>query len=251
MAPVQAVLLDLDATLLDYDQDFWAQSVGATAAALAGDVPGLPAERLARVYRDLAVAHWRTVDATESPAIRSAVDGYLDWRAVWGQALASLGHPEPGLAERAAEEYRRVRNARYRLYEDVPEVLPELRHRAGAVGLVTNGASQTQRDKIAVTGLSRYLDVIVISGEAGVAKPDPGIFDIALGKLGVPPEAAWHVGDSLGADIAGARNAGLAAAVWLNRSGAALPAGAAVPTHEIRSLRDVLALLDSQAQPGR
>jgi putative hydrolase of the HAD superfamily len=251
MAPVQAVLLDLDATLLDYDQDFWAQTVGATAAALARDVPGLPAAGLARAYRGLAMAHWRAVEATESPAIKSAVDGYLDWRAVWGRALASLRHTEPGLAERAAEEYRRVRNARYRLYDDVPEILPELRNRAGAVGLVTNGASQTQRDKIAVTGLSRYLDVIVISGEAGVAKPDPEIFDLALGKLGVPPGAAWHVGDSLAADIAGARNAGLAAAIWLNRSGAPPPAGAAVPTHEIRSLRDLLLLLDGQGQPGR
>jgi HAD superfamily hydrolase (TIGR01549 family) len=245
MVQVQAILLDLDATLLDYAEDFWEQTIGAAAAALARDVPGLPAAGLARSYRQLAITHWRTVEATESAVIRSAVDGFPDWRQVWGQALVGLGFGDPALAERVTEEYRQVRNRSYRLYADVAEVLPELRRRAGAVGLVTNGASQTQRDKIAVTGLARYLDVIMISGEAGVAKPDPEIFDLALGKIAVPPEAAWHVGDSLGADVAGARNAGLAEAIWLNRPGVPAPPAAPRPTREISSLRDLLPLLDA------
>jgi putative hydrolase of the HAD superfamily len=143
------------------------------------------------------------------------------------------------------EEYRQVRNRSYRLYDDVLEVLPELRRRAGATGLVTNGASQTQRDKIAVTGLAGCLDVIMISGEAGSAKPDPEIFDLALSKLAVPPEAAWHVGDSLGADIAGARNAGLAEAIWINRPGFPAPSGSPRPTRVVSSLHELLALLDA------
>lgn len=243
MVQVQAVLLDLDATLLDYDEDFWEQTIGAAATALARDVPGLPAGELARSYRQLAITHWQTVEATASAVVRSAVDGYPDWRLVWGQALSGLGFDDDALAERVAEEYRQARIRSYRLYADVTEVLPELRRRTGAVGLVTNGASQTQRDKIAVTGLARYLDVIMISGEAGVAKPDPEIFDLALGKVGVPPEAAWHIGDSLGADVAGARNAGLAEAIWINRSGAHAPPVAPRPTREISSLHDLLPLL--------
>jgi len=243
MVQVQAVLFDLDATLLDYAEDFWEQTIGAAAAALARDVPGLPAAELARSYRQLAITHWKTVEATAPAVIRSAVDGHPDWQQVWGAALTGLGFGDRALAERVAEEYRQVRNRSYRLYPDVTEVLPELRRRAGAVGLVTNGASQTQRDKIAVTGLARYLDVIMISGEAGVAKPDPEIFELALGKLGVPAQAAWHVGDSLGADVAGARNAGLAEAIWLNRSGAALPPAAPRPTRQISSLPDLMPLL--------
>jgi putative hydrolase of the HAD superfamily len=245
MVPVQAVLLDLDATLLAYSEDFWEQTIGASAAALAREVPGLPAAELARSYRQRFIAHWKTAEATESAVVRSAVDGYPDWRLVWSQALTALGFAKPELADQVTEEYRQVRNRSYRLYDDVLEVLPELRRRAGATGLVTNGASQTQRDKIAVTGLASCLDVIMISGEAGAAKPDPEIFDLALSKLGVPPEAAWHVGDSLGADIAGARNAGLAEAIWINRPGFPAPSGAPRPTRVVGSLRDLLPLLDA------
>ena len=46
----------------------------------------------------------------------------------------------------------------------------------------------------------------------------PQIFDLALRELCVGARDAWHVGDSLASDVAGARNAGLAGAVWLNRA---------------------------------
>jgi putative hydrolase of the HAD superfamily len=52
--------------------------------------------------------------------------------------------------------------------------------------------------------------VVVDSAVAGVAKPDPAIFGVALDALGVPAsEAVLHVGDSLRYDVAGARAAGL------------------------------------------
>jgi HAD superfamily hydrolase (TIGR01493 family) len=58
-------------------------------------------------------------------------------------------------------------------------------------------------------GLARYFAAIVTSGEAGVPKPDPRIFHLALDRLGVAPERALHVGDSE-ADELGARAAGMA-----------------------------------------
>jgi putative hydrolase of the HAD superfamily len=52
--------------------------------------------------------------------------------------------------------------------------------------------------------------VVVDSAVAGVAKPDPAIFRIALDALGVPPSrTVLHVGDSLRFDVAGALAAGL------------------------------------------
>jgi len=52
--------------------------------------------------------------------------------------------------------------------------------------------------------------VIIDSAVVGVAKPDPGIFAIALSALGVPPgQTVLHVGDSLRYDVAGALAAGL------------------------------------------
>jgi putative hydrolase of the HAD superfamily len=65
-------------------------------------------------------------------------------------------------------------------------------------------------------GLHAYLehaeiavDTVVTSAEAGVAKPDPAIFEVALERLGVPASRALHIGDSP-ADEDGARAAGLA-----------------------------------------
>ena len=55
--------------------------------------------------------------------------------------------------------------------------------------------------------------MIVDSRVAGVEKPDPRIFHIALEQLDVAPGDALYVGDVYEVDVVGARNAGLAAAL--------------------------------------
>jgi len=57
--------------------------------------------------------------------------------------------------------------------------------------------------------LARLLDLIWLPSDAGVAKPDPAIFTIALARLGVAPERAWFVGNDQLRDLEGAQNAGL------------------------------------------
>ncbi len=79
------------------------------------------------------------------------------------------------------------------------------------------------------TGLAPLLDGVVISAEAGVAKPDPAIFMPALALAGVDPADALHVGDSVEHDVMGAQAAGMRAA--LVTGGApppAVPAGTLV-----------------------
>ncbi len=58
-------------------------------------------------------------------------------------------------------------------------------------------------------GLAGFFDTVVTSARAGVAKPDPAIFRLALDELGVVPGRALHVGDEP-IDEEGARAAGLA-----------------------------------------
>jgi putative hydrolase of the HAD superfamily len=53
------------------------------------------------------------------------------------------------------------------------------------------------------------VDLIVDSAVVGVSKPDPAIFGLALDALGVDPGDAVHVGDTPGADVVGARAAGV------------------------------------------
>jgi putative hydrolase of the HAD superfamily len=85
--------------------------------------------------------------------------------------------------------------------------------------VITNGESGLQRDKLARSGLDRYFELVFISSEVGVAKPNELIFRAALDKLGVSPQEAVMVGDNIDRDVAGTHAMGLHP-VWLDRDNA-------------------------------
>jgi putative hydrolase of the HAD superfamily len=99
----------------------------------------------------------------------------------------------------------------FRPYPEVPGVLRALRA-AGARLVVVSNWDVSLHEVLGRTRLAPLVDGVVTSAELGVAKPDPRIFTRALAIAGdVPPAAALHAGDSLVADVAGARAAGIAA----------------------------------------
>ncbi|HPJ98018.1 MAG TPA: HAD family hydrolase [Candidatus Hydrogenedentes bacterium] len=67
------------------------------------------------------------------------------------------------------------------------------------------------RENFASAGILEYFDTVIFSAEAGINKPDPRIFGIALEQMGVRPDAAWFVGDKPQRDVLGAHRAGLTA----------------------------------------
>lgn len=73
-------------------------------------------------------------------------------------------------------------------------------------------------------GLAPLLDGVVSSAVAGVRKPSPAIFALALAVAGVAPQDAIHVGDRIDEDVAGARGAGIEA-VLIRRDRAPGPPG--------------------------
>ena len=77
------------------------------------------------------------------------------------------------------------------------------------LGMITNGYSDSQRGRLKAAGLLPMLEVVLISEEDGVAKPDPRIFEMALSQLGLPPDAALYVGDSISHDYQGCLRAGI------------------------------------------
>jgi len=105
-------------------------------------------------------------------------------------------------------------------------LLTRIRSRA-RVGIVSNNLLEEQAEKLRHCGLDRFIDTLVVSGEAGVSKPDPRIFRIALDRLGCEPAEAVMIGDSWTADVAGARAAGIRA-IWFNPAGRERP-DASVP----------------------
>jgi len=135
----------------------------------------------------------------------------------WTQALAEFGVDDVGLAAELAARLVQVRRRYHIPYPETETVLTALRG-GYRLALLTNGAPRLQREKITALGLAKYFDAIVISGEVGLGKPDPRVFELVLDQLGAAAEESAMVGDSLQHDIAGANATGLRS-IWLNRTG--------------------------------
>ena len=74
--------------------------------------------------------------------------------------------------------------------------------------IITNGFQEVQEKKLINSGIHSYFDQIIDSEMAGVKKPNPIIFNLALNRAGAIPEKSLMIGDSLEADIIGAKSVG-------------------------------------------
>jgi putative hydrolase of the HAD superfamily len=163
-------------------------------------------------------------------------------RESWIRGLRGIGIEDERLGEELAERFPAERRARPFVYDETFEVLDRLRGRYKLL-LLTNGSPDLQREKLAgVPELAPYFDHIVISGEFGDGKPAASIFRHALALLGIGPVDAVMVGDKLTTDILGANTVGIDS-VWINRHGL-VRSGEIEPAYEIRSLRELPALLE-------
>jgi 2-haloalkanoic acid dehalogenase type II len=81
---------------------------------------------------------------------------------------------------------------------------------------------------------------VVTSEGCRAYKPRSEMFERALQLLGLPAADVLHVGDSLGSDVRGAREAGMRV-LWVNRRGRTLPASAAAPDDTCADLGGLLA----------
>ena len=86
------------------------------------------------------------------------------------------------------------------------------------LGIITNGTSRQQRQKLVATGLMDRFSVVAVSEEIGITKPDPRIFLKACTLAKADPARCWHIGDNFEADVEGSLSAGLRG-VWLDRLG--------------------------------
>lgn len=82
------------------------------------------------------------------------------------------------------------------------------------LALLTNGHCLTQNIKLDRVGLREFFAAVIISEETGTAKPDPEIFRMMCGKIGIPAENCVYIGDSFENDIKGAASAGMRAVFY-------------------------------------
>lgn len=177
----EAVLFDLDRTLVDRDGAFERLLTGFD-----------PAQReLLRALDDLGRGCRKRFFAAWEQLGGETMD-----QEPWGRRLAS----------------------QIRACDSLRSGLATLRTRF-SLGVVSNGGGATQRRKMAAARLDEiFLEAVWISGEVGVEKPDPRLFEIALQALRVHPSRALYVGDLEEVDGVGARAAGMsylkAEALW-------------------------------------
>jgi putative hydrolase of the HAD superfamily len=92
------------------------------------------------------------------------------------------------------------------LFDDVKEVLDDIRLLSIPIAIVTDLTAQIQFRKIVYFGLDHYFDFIVTSEEAGFDKPNEAPFKIALNKMKPKGTNIWMIGDNPLNDIMGAKN---------------------------------------------
>ena len=93
------------------------------------------------------------------------------------------------------------------------EVLEHLRPQY-SLGIISNGDSLEQHSKIAKVAVEKYFDLIIVSGDLGIHKPDPQIFQTAMNELQLEPSECMMVGDVFANDVVGALKAGMLP-VWI------------------------------------
>ena len=91
-------------------------------------------------------------------------------------------------------------------------------------------------------GVADCFDAVRCSEETRSYKPHPGIFEQTLEALGVAPEEAVQVGDTLQEDVLGAKLVGMRT-VWVSRSGAAADPAGPTPDYQVRDLRELVRIV--------
>ena len=193
LADVQAVVFDLDGTLLDRRRSF---------------------EQFVRGQWERFAQFLRTVDPEEYVRILTERDGdgYAPRKELFAGIIAQCELPS-GLAETLLNDYRAGFPSACVLFPDADQTLSSLRASGLKLGLITNGSVRMQSRKVECLALSPKFDTILISDAEGISKPDPQIFHRALERLHAKPAEAVFVGDYPEVDVAGARAAGMQA-VW-------------------------------------
>jgi putative hydrolase of the HAD superfamily len=226
LSMLRAVLFDLDDTLFDHKH-----SRLCALAALQTHFPQLqtiPLTELEQTHeRLLSVDYHLVLDGK-----LSMVDGtVLRIKRLCQTYLPTLSEPQ---AQQAGELYNRIYMENRQAVPGATALLQSL-FGSVAIGVVTNGLTNAQTEKLNVCQLTQYINFMVTSEEVGYKKPCREIFDAALKRAQADASDAVFVGDSWGTDIVPAYALGMQT-IWLNRYGLTCPNPAL--TQEIRSYHE-------------
>jgi putative hydrolase of the HAD superfamily len=122
-----------------------------------------------------------------------------------------FGEEKPLLIALGMITYHNVKFALLRLFPETMATLIYLKAQGYHLGVISNGLTIKQYEKLVRLGLHHFFDSVITSQEAGVEKPDKAIFEMAMNRMGCKAENSVMIGNSFSDDILGAINAGMSA----------------------------------------
>lgn len=204
----QILLLDVDGTLLDFNQS---ERLGISKLLVTYGFPVL--EEYILLYHDINEQFWQKFN-------RGEISKTLLLTARFHQFFGQLGRETDG-AE-AEKYYREFLDQSAILLPEAAETCHYL-SRKYACYIVTNGTSSTQYKRLALSGLDQFVKGIFVSEDAGSQKPQKAYFDYCFSKIFPRKKEVGEeeksqmliIGDSLHSDVLGGNYAGIDTC-WIN-----------------------------------
>ncbi len=122
-----------------------------------------------------------------------------------------FGEEKPLLIAIGMITYHNVKFALLRLFPETMSTLIHLKAQGYYLGVISNGITIKQYEKLVRLGLHHFFHSVITSQEAEVEKPDIAIFELAMKTMGCKAENSVMIGNSFNDDVLGAINAGMSA----------------------------------------
>ncbi len=138
---------------------------------------------------------------------------------VLGELLKELGYAEvpESVIRFALDALYSVTQTNWKLEDDALETLQKLKSKNCSLGIFSNAGDDKDVQKLIENfGIRSYFDFVLTSATCFYRKPHARAFEIALAQWNISPNEAAMVGDSLEADIYGAKNSGMQS-IWITR----------------------------------
>lgn len=144
-----------------------------------------------------------------------------------------------------AEKYQDLMAQQGQTLEGALELLQELKAKGFRLFAASNGFLSIQTGRLKASTFDQIFEQVFISEQVGAAKPELFFFETVAKQIeGFDASQALMIGDSLSADIQGAKNAGLAS-MWFNPKGLENDLGFA-PIYEVKNYEELKKILYSK-----
>ena len=195
---VTDVFFDLDHTLWDFEKN----SALTFEKIFRESELEVDLNRFLKVYAPINLAYWKLYreEKISKPDLR-----YARLRNTFDQLSIRV---EDHTINSLAVEYIEHLSTFNHLIPNTLAILDYLRPKY-RLHIITNGFQEIQRKKLENASIASYFEHVIDSETAGVKKPNPHIFNYSLQVAAVRPDKAIMIGDSLEADVLGARAVGL------------------------------------------